>query len=72
MTMVRVIRKRGPKPKPKSMFTNGRIIDARLISLPLGQVYLVPRQKLVTAEQAEEELRQHKDESFVTKTRSWA
>jgi hypothetical protein len=54
------------------MFTNGRVIDARLISLPLGQVYLVPRQKLVTAEQAEEELRQHKDESFVTKTRSWA
>jgi hypothetical protein len=68
--MVRVIHPRDKKPRIRRDSVN-KAVDARLVSLPLGQVYLVPRQRIIPVEQAEAELHTYKDETFVNRTRAW-
>jgi hypothetical protein len=68
--MVRVIHPRGPRERTDRQPVN-RAIDSRLISLPLGQVYLVPRQRIVPVDQADAALHQYKDETIVSRTRMW-
>jgi hypothetical protein len=68
--MVRVIHPRDKKPRIRYKPVN-QAIDSRLVSLPLGQVYLVPRQRIISAELAEAELHTYKNETFVNRTRMW-
>ena len=68
--MVRVVRPRSLYDKNYHRPVN-RAIDSRLVTLPLGQVYLVPRQRIVLAENAQEELHKYRDETFVNRTRMW-
>mgnify|MGYP003657363919 CR=1 FL=1 len=69
--MVRVIHPRDKKPRIRYKHVN-QAIDSRLVTLPLGQVYLVPRQRIISAELAEAELHTYKNETFVNRTRAWA
>ena len=69
--MVRVIHPRDKKPRIRYKPVN-QAIDSRLVTLPLGQVYLVPRQRIISAELAEAELHSYKNETFVNRTRMWA
>jgi len=68
--MVRVIHPRDKKPRIRYKPVN-QAIDSRLVTLPLGQVYLVPRQRIISAELAEAELHTYKNETFVNRTRAW-
>ena len=69
--MVRVIHPRDKKPRIRYKPVN-QAIDSRLVTLPLGQVYLVPRQRIISAELAEAELHTYKNENLVSRTRTWA
>lgn len=68
--MVRVVHPRGPKDRVERPPVN-RAIDSRLVTLPLGQVYLVPRNKVFPADQAQEALSMYRDENYVNRTRTW-
>lgn len=68
--MVRVIHPRGPRERTDRHPVN-RAIDSRLVSLPLGQVYFVPRNKVLPADQAQEALSMYRDENYVNRTRMW-
>ena len=68
--MVRVIHPRGPRERTDRQPVN-RAIDSRLVSLPLGQVYLVPRNKVLPADQAQEALSVYRDENYVNRTCMW-
>jgi hypothetical protein len=68
--MVRVIHPRDKKDRIRHKPVN-QAIDSRLVTLPLGQVYLVPRHRIIPAEQANAELHIYKDETLVSRTRMW-
>ena len=68
--MVRVVHPRVPKERTDRPPVN-KAIDSRLVTLPLGQVYLVPRNKVLPADQAQEALHLYRDENYVNRTRMW-
>jgi hypothetical protein len=68
--MVRVVHPRGPRERTERPSVN-KAIDSRLVTLPLGQVYLVPKNRVLPADQAQKELSLYRDENYVNRTRMW-